>query len=76
MLVFPDGIVTPENFTAFLTSPVNIEDDDDNNTNLLKLAIREKFDNSDLLLFTKMEVTISMGTTDLKYCVKTMLYSW
>ena len=70
MLVCSDAMGTPKNFTAFLTPPVNIEYDDKNYANLLKLAFQENFDNSDLLLLIKMEVTIPMGTTDLKHSVK------
>ena len=51
---------TPKNFTEFIKSPVNDEDDDKTNVNLLRLTVPEKFDRTDLKLLTKMEVSIPM----------------
>ena len=45
MLVCPDDTSTPMNFTSFLTPPVNNDEDEEDNANLLKLAVQEKYDN-------------------------------
>ena len=39
MLVCLDDVSTPNNFIPFLTPPVNDDDDADENSNLLKLAV-------------------------------------
>ena len=60
----------PKNFTAFLTPPVNDDEDAEENANLLKLAVQEKYDRSDLILLTKMDITIPMKTQELRHHVK------
>jgi len=70
MFVCPDDVDTPKNFTAFLTPPVNDDEDAEENANLLKLAVQEKYDSSDLILLTKMDITIPMKTQELRHHVK------
>ena len=70
ILASPDDAATPKNFTPFLTPPVGDDDDDEDNANLLKLAVQEKFDEKDLVLLTKMEVTIPMKVPCLRHHVK------
>ena len=70
MLVCPDDTSTPTNFTSFLTPPVNDDEDEEDNANLLKLAVQEKYDNSDLILLTKMSISIAMKTPELKHHMK------
>ena len=70
MIVCPDDVGTPTNFTAFLTPPVNDDDEDEDNANLLKLAVQEKYDSKDLILLTKMDISIPMKTSDLKHQMK------
>ena len=70
MLASPDDTSTPTNFTSFLTPPVNDDEDEEDNANLLKLAVQEKYDNSDLILLTKMEISIAMKTPELKHAMK------
>ena len=67
MLVCPDDINTPKNFTPFLTHLVNDDDDEDDNANLLKLAVQEKYDTADLILLTKMDIAIPMKSQELKH---------
>ena len=60
MIFYHVDSLTPKNFTVFLILSVNDDEDDENNTNLLKLAVQEKFDNNNLKLLTKIEVSIPM----------------
>ena len=70
MLVCSDNVTTPKNFNEFLTPPVNNEDDVEDNAHLLNPVVQEKYDNDDLLLLTKMDITILTKTTDLKHQVE------
>ena len=70
ILVSPDDASTPKNFTPFLTPPVGDDDEEDENANLLKLAVQDKFDEKDLVLLTKMDVTIPMKVPCLKHHFK------
>ena len=70
MIVCPDDVGTPTKFTAFLTPPVNDDDEDKDNENLLKLAVQEKYDSQDLILLPKMDISIPMKTSDLKHLMK------
>ena len=49
---------------------MNDDDDDEENANLLKMAVQEKYDSKDLRLLTKMDISIPMKTSDLKHHVK------
>ena len=73
MLVCPDDTSTLTNFTSFLAPPVNDDEDEEDNANLLKLAIQENYDNTDLILLTKMEIPIAMKTPELKHAMKNIL---
>ena len=73
MLVFPDDVTTPNIFTAFLTPTVNDDEDADDNANLLKLAVQETYDSSDLILLTKMNISIPMKSQELKLHMKNVL---
>lgn len=42
MIVCPDDVGTPINFTVFLNPPVNDDDENEDNANLLKSAVQEK----------------------------------
>ena len=70
MIVCPDDVDTCTNFTAFFTPPVNDDDENEDNANLLKLAVQEKYDSKDLILLTKMDISIPMKTSDLKHQMK------
>ena len=70
ILVSPDDASTPKNFTSFLTPPVGDDEEDEENANLLKLAVQEQFDEKDLVLLTKMDVTIPMKVHCLKHHIK------
>ena len=58
ILVSPDEASIPKNFTTFLTHPVGDDEEDEENANLLKLAVQENFDKKDLFLLTKIDVII------------------
>ena len=60
----------PKNFTPFCTPQLEDDEDMDENASLLKLAIQEKFDKSDLVLLTKMDVKIPTRTQELRHQVK------
>ena len=70
ILASPDDASTLKNFTPFLTPPVENDGEDEKNTNLLKLAVQEKFDEKDLVLLTKMDVTIPMKVPCLRHHIK------
>ena len=70
ILIYQDDTSTLKNFTIFLTPPVNDGDEEEENANFLKTAIQEKLDNKDLRLLTKMEVTITMKTSELRHHIK------
>ena len=67
ILVSPDDASTPKNFNPVLTLPVSDDDEDEENANLFKLAAQNKFDEKDLVLLTKMDVTIPMKVAYLKH---------
>ena len=54
----------------FLAPPVNDDDEVEENANRIKMAIQKKLDNKDLRLLTKMDITIPMKTSELRYHVK------
>ena len=70
IFVHADDATTPKHFTGFLTPPISEEDDRWENKDLLKLAVQTKFNENDVTLLTKMDVTIPMKTQDLKHHVK------
>jgi len=70
MLVCPDDVSTPKDFTPFLTPPVNGDDNTDNNANLLKLSVQAKYDTAELILLEKMDIAILMKPQELKYHMK------
>lgn len=69
IFVHPDDMSTQRNFTAFLTSPINDDDDIIENSNLLKLAVQDKYDSHDVTL-TKMDISMPMKAPELKYAIK------
>jgi hypothetical protein len=70
ILVCPDDTQAPKNFSPFLTPPVRDNTEEEEKSNLLKLAIQEKFEQSDRALLTKMEVAIPLTTLDLRHHLK------
>ena len=71
------GILTcgdemPKNFTPFLVPPKKDLEIQGKNTDILKLAVQEKFDQKDLTMLTKMEVTIPLTSQDLRHYVKNL----
>ena len=70
IFVSPDDSSMPKNFTPFLTPPIKDDEDIEESTNLLKLAVQEKYDQQDLVLLTKMDIAIPMQTQELKHQVK------
>ena len=70
VLVCPDNSTTSRNLTPVLTSPTKDEDDEDEDTNLLKMAIQKKYDSTDLRLLTKMDISIPMKTIELEHHMK------
>ena len=70
MFLSPDGVGTPSNFTPFLMPPTADDDDEEQNANLLKLAVQEKYDRTDIELLTKMEVSIPMKSQELRHYLK------
>ena len=70
ILVSPDVASNPKNFTSFLTPPVGDDEEDEENHNLLKLSVQEQLDEKDLVLLTKMDVTIPMKVHCLKHRIK------
>ena len=60
MFICPDGAGPPSNFTPFLVPPMADDGDEEQNANLLNLAVQEKYDSADIELLTKMEVSIPM----------------
>ena len=67
ILASPEDASIPKNFTPFLTPPVGDDDEDEDNTNLLKLAVQDNFYEKDLVLLTKTDVTIPMKVPCLKH---------
>ena len=61
---------TPRNFTPFFTPPVGDEEEEEENSHLLKMAMQEKLDNTDIQLLTKMEVKIPTKAQDIKHHIK------
>lgn len=62
---------TPKISLHFYPPPsIGDNDEDEDNTNLLKLASQEKYNLQDLVLLTKMDVTIPMKTLCLKHNMK------
>ena len=72
MLVCPDDTMTPRNFTTFLTPPMKDIEEKEQNANLLKLAVQDKYDCTDLELLTKMDVTIPMTAQDLRHQLRNL----
>jgi hypothetical protein len=70
ILVCPNDTLTPRNLTPFLTPPQNDDDEGEENANLLKLAVQEKFESHDLTLLTKMDITTPVKTQDLREHIK------
>ena len=70
ILTCPDDASTPKNFTPFLTPPVDDNADVEENANLLKMAVQDKFEAEDLILLTRMDITIPMKTQELKHHIK------
>ena len=66
----PDDMSTPRNFAAFLTPPINDDDDIMENSNLLKLAVQDKYDSHDVTLLTKTDISIPMEDPELKHEIK------
>ena len=62
ILTCPDDASTPKNFTPFLTLPVDGNADVKENANLLNMAVQDKFEAEDLILLTRMDITIPMKT--------------
>ena len=52
-----------------MTPPVD-DDDSEENTNLLKMGIHDKFEHDDLLLLAKIYITVPMENQELKYQLK------
>ena len=70
IFVHADDATTPKHFTSFLTPPISEEDNRWENKDLLKLAVQTKFNENDVTLLTKMDVTIPMKTQDTKHHMK------
>ena len=70
ILVCPDDISTPKNFTPFLTPPVYDNAEVEDNAHILKMAVQDKFEAEDLILLTRMYITIPMKTQELKHHIK------
>ena len=70
ILVHADDGSAPKNFTAFLVPPVSDDDDLEENTNLLRLAVQDKFSDRDVTLLTKQEITLPMKTQELRHHLK------
>ena len=70
MFICPDGVGSPSNFTPFLMPPTTDDEDDEQNAHLLKLAVQEKYDSTDIELLTKMEVSIPMKSQELRHYLK------
>ena len=70
ILVCLDDTRTPKNFTAFFTPPMKDNIDEDTDSNLLKLAVHERYNNEELHLLTKMEAFIPMSAQDLRHHVR------
>ena len=67
ILVSPDDANIPKNLTLFLTPPLKNDEDSEEISNLLKLAVQEKCEQEELILLTKMNITIPLKTQDLKH---------
>ena len=61
---------TPRNFTPFFIPPVGDDEEEEENSHLLKMAMQEKLDNTDIQLLTKMEVKIPTKAQDIKHHIK------
>ena len=72
ILIGPDDANTPKNLTPFLTPPVKDDEDSEEHSNLLKLVVQEKYEQEDLVLLTKMHITIPFKTQDLKHHVRNL----
>ena len=70
MFLCPDGVGPPPNFTPFLMPPMADNKDKEQNANLLKLAVQEKYDSTDVELLTKMDVSIPMKSQELRHYFK------
>ena len=70
ILVHADDGTTPKNFTPFLVPPVSDDDEVADNSNLLRLAVQDKFSDRDVTLLTKQEITIPMKSQELRHHVR------
>ena len=70
IFVSPDDASIPKKITPFLTPPVKDDEDVEENSHLLKLAVQEKYDAQDLILLTNMEISIPLRTQDLKHHIR------
>ena len=66
ILLCPDDAPPPLNFTPFLTPLLDNNATLKENVNLLKLAVEEKFEQEDLAVLTKVNVTLPKTTQELK----------
>ena len=67
ILVHAEDGTTPRNFTPFLVPPVSDTDEVHEKSNLLRLAVQDKFSDRDVSLLTKQEVTIPMKAQELRH---------
>ena len=50
MFICPDGVGPPSNFTPFLMIPMAGDNDEEQNANIIKHAVQEKYDRTDIEL--------------------------
>ena len=53
-------------------TPINDDEEIIDNGNLLKLAVQEKYDSQDVVLLSRMEISIPMKNKDIKHHVKSL----
>ena len=70
IFVCPDDTSAPKNFTPFFTPQVSDDDDVEDNANLVKLTIQQKYDSQDIIKLTKMDVMIPMISQDIRHQLK------
>ena len=70
ILVSIDDGSAPRNLTPFFTPPLKDDEERTHDGTTLSLAVKEKFEDRDVSLLTKMDITIPFNTQDLRHHVK------
>ena len=70
IIVHPNDASAPKHFSVFLTPPIILGGEKAENSNLLKLAVQSKYSEEDVVLLTKMDISVPMKAQDLRQQVR------